>query len=108
MRPGFQQSNLWYRKAADQGSAFGQLYLGLMYGEGKGIEIDHTEALTWYRKAAAQELPSAQTALGYTYQYRLGVKKDLDKSLEWYRKAAQQGDESAKEKVVQMEKELNK
>ena len=44
----------WYRKAAEQGHAYGQYNLGDMYENGKGVEKDRDEARKWYGKAAAQ------------------------------------------------------
>ncbi len=44
----------WLLKAAKQGNAFGQYYLGRMYEEGYGVRQDDSEALNWYRKAAEQ------------------------------------------------------
>jgi TPR repeat protein len=44
----------WYRKAADQGYAEAQTYLGTMYQDGQGVPKDDVEAVKWYRKAADQ------------------------------------------------------
>jgi TPR repeat protein len=43
-----------YRQAADHGSAPAQLYLGLAYDLGQGVEMDKAEAERWWRTAAAQ------------------------------------------------------
>ena len=48
----------WYRKAAEQGLASAQCYLGLRYDFGKGVPEDDAEAVKWYRKAAEQGLAS--------------------------------------------------
>lgn len=37
----------WYRKAAEQGHAGAQLYLGSLLAEGKGVEQDFIEAFKW-------------------------------------------------------------
>ena len=57
-----------YRKAADQGDAMAQAYLGYMYETGKGVENDRPQAITWYRKAAAGGNEDAKKNLA-----RLGV-----------------------------------
>ena len=44
----------WYRKAAEQGNADAQNWLGWMYQNGKGVPPDDAEAVEWYRKAAEQ------------------------------------------------------
>jgi TPR repeat protein len=53
-----EQDNLvaikWYTKAATQGSARAQLYLGLMYDIGAGITQDFISAHLWYTLAMAQ------------------------------------------------------
>jgi TPR repeat protein len=41
-------------KAADQGQATAQAYLGAMYTKGEGVPQDYTQAVVWYRKAADQ------------------------------------------------------
>ncbi|MFO0701974.1 MAG: HEAT repeat domain-containing protein, partial [Nitrospira sp.] len=43
-----------YRKAAEQGDAWGQNNLGWMYQYGRGVPQDDQEAVVWYRKAAEQ------------------------------------------------------
>jgi tetratricopeptide (TPR) repeat protein len=45
---------VWFRKAADQGDAFAQNGLGVMYTNGLGVEKNYVQALAWYQKAADQ------------------------------------------------------
>src|SRR5262249_56105582 len=40
-----------FRKAADQGDASGQLCLGAMYWQGRGVTRDDAEAARWFRRA---------------------------------------------------------
>jgi TPR repeat protein len=49
------ESREWFRKAAEQGDAFSQCRLGLMYENGDGVEKDEMHALDLYRKAAENE-----------------------------------------------------
>jgi TPR repeat protein len=51
------------KKAAEQGDALAQYYLGVMYDKGKGVTRDAKEAARWYRKAADQGHASAQRYL---------------------------------------------
>ena len=44
----------WFRKAADQGDAGAQYYLGNMFEQGRGVALSDVEAARWYRKAADQ------------------------------------------------------
>lgn len=42
----------WYRKAAEQGHAAAQFYLGVMCREGEGVPKDDAEAVKSFLKAA--------------------------------------------------------
>jgi TPR repeat protein len=54
---------VWFRKAAVQGHAEAQSYLGWMYHNGKGVTKNYQEAIKWYRKAAEQGNADAQKIL---------------------------------------------
>ena len=43
----------WYRLAAEQGDAFGQSHLGIMYNNGQGILQDNVIAHVWLNIGAA-------------------------------------------------------
>ena len=81
----------WYRKAAEQGDADAQYYLGLCYYRGEGIKQNYEDAVKWYRKAADQGNANAQYRLGYCYEHGEGVPLDYEEAVKWYRKAAEQG-----------------
>lgn len=49
----------WYTKAADQGYAKAQYYLGKAYDEGKGVAKNDSEAMNWYLKAIKNNSPEA-------------------------------------------------
>lgn len=53
-RNDFKESFKWYHKAALQGDAFAQGWVGYFYHCGKGVEENLHEAVFWYRKAAEQ------------------------------------------------------
>ena len=55
----------WYRKAAEQGNAYGQNKLAIMYRNAKGVSQDDKEAVKWYRKAAEQGLAVAHNNLAF-------------------------------------------
>jgi hypothetical protein len=75
--------------AAEQGSAIGQLQLGIRYYLGKGVPKDYFEAVRWYRKAAEQGDAGGQQRLGLMYDQGYGVPQDYDQAVSWYRKAAE-------------------
>ena len=54
----------WLRKAAEQGDARAQYFLGRMYDDGRGVSQDNAEAAKWYRKAVDQGDVDAQVYLG--------------------------------------------
>ena len=53
----------WFGKAAEQGDADAQYFLGEMCDLGLGVARNHAEAVFWYRKAAEQGNAAAQGAL---------------------------------------------
>jgi len=44
----------WFYKAAEQGNADAQYYIGAMYAVGVDVPKDRAEASKWFRKAAEQ------------------------------------------------------
>jgi len=80
-----------HKKAANEGNAVAQCYLGHMYYYGYGVTEDNAEAAIWYRKAAEQGNATAQCKLGYMYENGYEVAKDYGEAVKWYRKAAEQG-----------------
>jgi uncharacterized protein len=49
-----------WRPLAEQGDAFAQYNLGVMYANGRGVPEDDVEAVKWYRLAADQGLDVAR------------------------------------------------
>ena len=94
-RKDYAKEAYWYRKAAEQGSAEAQYFLGYCYERGEGVQQDYGEAVKWFRKAAEQGDGNGQCGLGMCYEEGHGVPKDYVEAVKWYRKAAEQGDESA-------------
>ena len=80
-----------YRKAAEQGDAGAQTYLGWLYASGQGVPQDYAQAVAWFRKAADQGNAKAQFNLGLSYDDGHGVAMDHEQAAVWYRKAAEQG-----------------
>lgn len=54
----------YYKSAADQGDAIGQIGVGSMYYPGLGVRHDYREALKWYEMAAEQDSADAQNQIG--------------------------------------------
>ncbi len=88
-----------WRPLAEQGGAYAQYNLGIMYDNGKGVSQDYAKALQWYRKAAEQGNAGAQYNLGFMYSNGHGVPQDYAKALQWWRKAAEHGYTKAQSKL---------
>jgi TPR repeat protein len=91
MRDDYVEAARLFKRAADQGNADAQLYLGMLYREGKGLPRNDDESGVRFRKAAEQGSSEAQFNLGLMYYEGNGVPQDLAESARWYRLAARQG-----------------
>jgi len=99
-----------FRKAANEGNAEAQYWLGKMYEERKVSNQDENwcrqEAEKWYRKAAEQNCADAQLDLGKIYlEGGGGVEEDVEDAYKWFALAAAQGSEEAKKKLDELENE---
>ena len=92
----------WFRKAAEQGLAEAQFYLGKCYENGEGVEQNLTAATKWYRNAAEQGNADAQFFLGKCYEKGWGVGKNHNEAVKWVSKAAEQGHEDADNYLKQL------
>jgi uncharacterized protein len=81
----------WFRKAAEKGTRWGQLNLGLRYARGEGVPQDYAEALKWFQKGAAQGDAMSEYYLGTLHEQGLGTAVDLAEACKWYGLAASQG-----------------
>ncbi|WP_049236560.1 tetratricopeptide repeat protein [Moraxella canis] len=81
----------WYTKAANQGLAYAQTNLGLMYYEGQGVRQDYYQAFKWYTKAANQGHALAQFNLGVLYEYGQGVRQNKTTAKIYYGQACDHG-----------------
>ncbi len=77
-----------WRPLAEQGDAYAQFNLGLMYRNGHGVPQDDAEAVKWYRKAAEQGNAKAQNDLGTLYSNGQGVPQDYVQAHMWSNLAA--------------------
>lgn len=84
-----------YKKAAEQGHAQAQNWLGYCYHHGFGVTQSYDEAVEWYQKAAKQGNADAQNNLGDCYYYGQGASHNKSEAFNWYKKAAEQGHANA-------------
>ena len=88
---------------ADAGDGDAQVFLAVMYSEGKAMPQDYAQAADWYWKAANAGNIAAQLALSKVYAEGKGVPQDDDLADYWKWQAAQARTEIEKGKL---EKEL--
>ena len=74
--------------AGDAGAAYG---MGLMYGNGFGVEMLDDQALKYYEIAAEQGHAEAQFNLAVMHQNGWGVPQSDENANKWYHLAAEQG-----------------
>lgn len=91
----YEEAVKWFRKAALQGEAHAQYWLGRSYITALGINYDVAEAVKWMQKAADQNDADAQLMMGELYRTGGGVPQDYAEMEKWYSKAAAQGHEKA-------------
>ena len=97
----------WYRKAADQGNALAQYFLGVCYADGKGVAKDDVESVKWFRKAADQGDASCQYILGHCYANGKGsLAKDDVEAYAYYNLAGITIEEARKNRDI-LEKKLS-
>ncbi|MER1941175.1 tetratricopeptide repeat protein [Castellaniella sp. FW104-16D08] len=83
------------KPVAEQGHAWAQDLLGLMYAQGQGVPQDDAQANKWYRAAANQGYAEAQNRFGWMYLSGRGVPKDEEEAVKWIQAAADQGNAHA-------------
>jgi TPR repeat protein len=91
-----------YRPLAEQGNAYAQYTIGVMYDNGQGVPQDYSEAVKWFRAAAEQGNADAQYATGLMYRDGQGVPQDYSEAVKWFYLAAEQGNADAENKVGAM------
>ena len=58
----------WFHRAAEQGHPVAELYLEVMYAEGRGVPQDYVLAHMWFSLAAAQGEQRADQVLAMAEQ----------------------------------------
>ncbi len=84
----YQRAIREWRPLAEAGNPIAQYHMGVIYRDGRGVDIDLSEAIRWWTLAANNGHAKAQYELGMAYRRGLGVKRDQKKSAEWLEKSA--------------------
>lgn len=80
-----------WQELADSGDANAAYGMGLMYGNGFGVDMLDDQAIKYYTAAADQGHADAQFNLAVMIQNGWGVPQSDEKANEWYLLAANQG-----------------
>lgn len=80
IRQDYEKAATWYHRAAEQGHAEAQHYLGQLYLHGDGVLINHGRAREWFEKSAEQGHQAALCDLGNIYYNGLGVQRDFQRA----------------------------
>jgi TPR repeat protein len=92
---------------AKAGDAVAQLYIGLVYDRGIGVEQNYAEAARWYQRAADQGVVSAQNNLGVKYVRGQGVERDPVRGYMWLSIAAHSENVAAKRNLGKLSGSLS-
>jgi TPR repeat protein len=93
----------YYEKAAENGSALANDYLGYLYLEGDLVPADAEKGLAYYRRAAELGNARSMMALGYAYQTGTLCPPDPEEAARWYEAAAAAGREDAAEALFRLQ-----
>ncbi len=77
---------------AEAGDADAQAWVGSLYANGDGVDLDDGAAFRWYFKSAEGGNVQAQSNIGAMYGIGKGVPQHNEEAVRWFEKAANQGD----------------
>lgn len=93
----------YINKGVDQGNAYAQTNLGLMYLYGRGVAQNDQESVRYFKIAAEQGDSLAQFNLGVIYEEgNAGVDKNAQEAVRYYKLAADQGNNMARTYLATM------
>ena len=90
--PDYERGKQYYDLLADEKDENGLYYLGVIYGQGWGVERDTVKAVGYFKQAL--DLDSARAAYNLAVLYTYGddeIRRNLDKGLEYFCRAAELG-----------------
>ena len=82
-------------KAAEKGSVYDMLRVGIFYSSGTGVENDLDKAFEYFLKAAKLGNTDAMFPTANCYQNGHGTEKNYKEAFKWYKKCAERGNTSA-------------
>ena len=94
------------RALAEQGAAWAQFSLGVMYNTGEGVPQDDVAAVRWFRFAAERGDARGLGNLGRMYHLGRGIPQDDVEAHVWYTVGAERGGDVAREWAAEFLEEL--
>lgn len=91
-----------WQPLADAGDAEGQYGLGMMYGNGFGVDMNDDKAIEYYNLASAQGHADAQYKLGVMHQNGWGLPMNEEEAAKIFRLAAETGHVDAQMGLAQI------
>jgi hypothetical protein len=85
----------WFQKAADLGNADAMMGVSWIYGNGRGVPQDDTEALRWKKMSAEHGNADAMWLVSADYEHGRVVPQDYAEAMRWYKKSAGIGNADA-------------
>ena len=90
-----EKAAVWLERAAANGNALAQNYVGVLYQTGTGVHANMATAMRWYEAAARNGNLKAMTNLGKAYAGGWAEGTDFTKAAEWFGRAAGFGEVDA-------------
>ena len=90
-RKDYSEAMKQWTAAAEAGDTDASYNLGLMHGNGFGVDQDFEKALTYFSGAAEAGHAESEYSLGVIYDVRFSDEPDKAEAAYWYTKAADQG-----------------
>lgn len=90
-----QRSLYWFNKAAEQDYGPAELWLGIKFAAGDGVEKNQETANIYYMSAAHHGDSEAQSYMGHWYATGTNFEQDYEAAAYWFTLAARQGNLNA-------------
>ncbi|KAI8879748.1 HCP-like protein, partial [Backusella circina FSU 941] len=87
-QPSYADALHWYTTASTSGDSRAKYKLGVMYEEGKGVEVDLAVAYNYYSEVHEDGDRNAAYKLARMYHLGKGVKRDYQMAYDLYMRAA--------------------
>ena len=79
---------------AEAGNSEAQAWVGSLYANGDGVDLDDKAAFRWYLASAEAGNAQAQSNVGVMYAQGKGVSQSHEEAACWFERAADQGDQN--------------